>query len=221
MMSVQFTLRIPKCPNTKKWLGVKDTREDMHSIMNTGKRLIVNVRLITCLCPGCLHGDSDSSMCSYSGNFPKVAYALRNCSDCGVQKLKLHLNTVNTAKLLDDRECFLIKNWKNKKEKVPGTDTMRTYMHWSHDTLCTKGLIDQYVNLLDDMSSHTFFAAWNFHQYLVCKKNIEKGQVLMVHDYAQNYFVHTSTQSADIALEPCSSNNQSFLYILQMSYFWM
>ena len=59
MMSVQFTLRIPKCPNTKKWLGVKDTREDMHSIMNTGKRLIVNVRLITCLCPGCLHGDSE------------------------------------------------------------------------------------------------------------------------------------------------------------------
>ena len=37
------------------------------------------------------------------------------------------------------------------------------------------------------MSIHTFFAVWNFHQYLVCKKNIEEGQVLMVHDYAQNY----------------------------------
>ena len=129
----------------------------------------------------------DFSMCSYSGYFPKVACALRNCSDCGVEKLKLHLNTVNAAKLLDDRECFLIKKWENKKEKVPGTDTMRTYMHWSHDRLSTKGLIDRHVNLLDDMSSHTFFAAWNFHQYLVCKKNIEKGQVLMVHDYAQNY----------------------------------
>ena len=34
---------------------------------------------------------------------------------------------------------------------------------------------------------HSFFAAWNFHQYLVGKNNIEKGQVIIVHDYAQNY----------------------------------
>ena len=32
-----------------------------------------------------------------------------------------------------------------------------------------------------------FFASWNFHQYLVCRNNIEKGQVIVVHDYAQNY----------------------------------
>ena len=37
------------------------------------------------------------------------------------------------------------------------------------------------------MSSHSFFAAWNFHQYFVCKNNLEKGHVLIVHDYAQNY----------------------------------
>ena len=37
------------------------------------------------------------------------------------------------------------------------------------------------------MSQHSFFAAWNFHQYLVCKNNLEKGLILVVHDYAQNY----------------------------------
>ena len=37
------------------------------------------------------------------------------------------------------------------------------------------------------MAAHSFFAAWNFHQYLVCKNNLEKGQVVVVHDYAQNY----------------------------------
>ena len=37
------------------------------------------------------------------------------------------------------------------------------------------------------MAAHSLFAAWNFHQCLVCKNNLEKGQVVVVHDYAQNY----------------------------------
>ena len=37
------------------------------------------------------------------------------------------------------------------------------------------------------MAAHSFFAAWNFHQYIVCKNNLDKGQVVVVHDYAQNY----------------------------------
>ena len=60
-------------------------------------------------------------------------------------------------------------------------------MHWRHDRLSTKGLLELYIKSLEEMSAHSFFVAWNFHQYLVSKKNIEKGQVLNVHDYAQNY----------------------------------
>ena len=63
----------------------------------------------------------------------------------------------------------------------------QTFLHWRHDRLSTQELLDVYVKLLHDMSSHSFFAAWNFHQYLVCKNNIEKGQIVIVHDYAQNY----------------------------------
>ena len=37
------------------------------------------------------------------------------------------------------------------------------------------------------MALHCFFAAWNFHEYLICKNNLEKGQIVVVHDYAQNY----------------------------------
>ena len=50
MLSVNFTPKIPKRPDTSKWKGVKDTRIDMHCVMNTGKNLQVNVRNITCLC---------------------------------------------------------------------------------------------------------------------------------------------------------------------------
>ena len=52
-----------------------------------------------------------------------------------------------------------------------------------HTVVCWK----KYVNSIENMLSHTFFASWNFHQYLVCKSNIEKGQIVCVHDFAQNY----------------------------------
>ena len=57
-----FTSKIPKHPDTNKWKGVLSTRDHMHSIMNTGVNLQVNVRDVVCLCPGCLHGDSE---CKY------------------------------------------------------------------------------------------------------------------------------------------------------------
>ena len=62
ILTVNYTRKIPNRPNTKKWQGVKDTREYIHSICNTGKNLRVNVRNVVCLCEGCLHGKSD---CTY------------------------------------------------------------------------------------------------------------------------------------------------------------
>ena len=129
----------------------------------------------------------DSSMCPYEKYFPKLKCALRECSLCGTNNLKLRLTTLNSDKLNDNRKRFLVKQWENKKERIPGTDKVKTYMHWRHDRLSYKGLLDVYVNLLKDMASHSFFASWNFHQYLVCKNNIEEGQVIIVHDFAQNY----------------------------------
>ena len=129
----------------------------------------------------------DSSLCEYDSYFPKLDCVLRNCDECGTEKLQEHLCRLNSNKLEDPRECFLIKQWANKKERIPGTEKYRTYMHWNHVRLTFRELLDTYVEMLEDMSSHSFFASWNFHQYLVCRNNIEKGQVIVVHDYAQNY----------------------------------
>ena len=63
MLTFKYTSKMSKRPDTTKWKGVKDTREHMHSIMNTRKNLQVNVRNVLCLCTGCLHGDS---ACKYS-----------------------------------------------------------------------------------------------------------------------------------------------------------
>ena len=42
LLTFHFTPKISKRPDTKKWKGVHATRQHMHSIMNTGKKLQVN-----------------------------------------------------------------------------------------------------------------------------------------------------------------------------------
>ena len=129
----------------------------------------------------------DSSMCQYTTYFPKIGCVLRECEHCGVEKLKTKLLDLNSNLLHDKRKKFLIKQWETKREIIKGTGKYKHYMHWRHDRLSHRDLIDAYVKSLVSISAHSFFAACNFHQYLVCKSNIEKGQVLMVHDYAWNY----------------------------------
>ena len=135
--------------------------------------------------PSTIDGAVDSSMCSYDSYFPQISCALRDCSDCGVDILRLKLVNINDDLMEDERKKFLIKKWVTKRERVG--DKYRSYMHWNHDRLTYKELLEQYVKDLRPMAAHCFFAAWNFHQYLVCKNNLEKGQVVIVHDYAQNY----------------------------------
>ena len=137
--------------------------------------------------PSTIDACIDTSMCKYDSYFPKIVCALRTCGECGVEKLKEHLIRLNADLLPDTRKRFLVKQWENKRERIPGTGTYKSYMHWRHDRLSYSELLDQYVKSVEKMSSHSFFAAWNFHQYLVCKNNIEEGQVVFVHDYAQNY----------------------------------
>ena len=73
LITFVFTSKIPKRPDTSKWKGVKDTRDHMHSIMNTGEHLKVNICNVVCLCTGCLHGDSK---CKY----PEYVDKWRGCN---------------------------------------------------------------------------------------------------------------------------------------------
>ena len=138
--------------------------------------------------PSTLDECVDSTLCDYSGYFPNIKCVLRECEKCGVEKITNNLKQVNQAKLQDKRKRFIVKKWISKKEQIPSSDKYRNYMHWNYDRLSYSDLLNRYVNSLRELAGHTFFAAWNFHQYLVCKNNLEEGQIVNVHDYAQNYF---------------------------------
>ena len=40
---------------------------------------------------------------------------------------------------------------------------------------------------MEVMAEHTFMASWNYCQYKQARKNILIGDVILVHDFAQNY----------------------------------
>ena len=37
------------------------------------------------------------------------------------------------------------------------------------------------------MAEHTFMASWNYCQFKQAKRNIIPGELMLVHDFAQNY----------------------------------
>ena len=90
--------------------------------------------------PSTIDGAVDSSMCNYESYFPHISCALRDCSDCGVDILQSKLVDMNSDLLEDKRKRFLIKKWVTKRERVG--DKYRSYMHWNHDRLTYKELLE-------------------------------------------------------------------------------
>ena len=151
--------------------------QNFEFVMNSASKYLSGI-------PNNIDKSVDSSLCEYSSYFPKIDCALRKCQKCGVDKVEKRLTDMNTTVLGDKHKKFLIKQWITKRAKIPGTGNFRSYLHWRHDRLSYSDLLKKYINSLENMASHSFFAVWNFHQYLVAKNNIEKGLIIVVHDYA-------------------------------------
>ena len=78
-----------------------------------------------------------------------------------------------------------MKQWENKTQIKKGE--RQTFMHWKHLRVNYEGLLDLYRSQLKDMGEHALYATWNYVQYKQCKVNLQPGEVVMVHDFAQNY----------------------------------
>ena len=116
----------------------------------------------------------DSSMCHYDTYFCKFDCTMQRCDECGTTKLKEKLFDLNSCKMKDKCKRFMVKQWENKKRKIGKSNTYRTYMHWRHPKFTYRSLIEYYVTLLEKMARHTFFATWNYHHYIQCKKILKR-----------------------------------------------
>ena len=121
-------------------------------------------------------------MCSYTGYFPKIQCILRN--DCGVNKFKDKILDANRDKLSDARKRF-VKLWITNTERKEGK--VQSFLDWKFERCSYLQLINLLQKHITSMAEHSFMASWNYWQYKLARRNIIEGDVIMVHDFAQNY----------------------------------
>ena len=113
------------------------------------------------------------------------------CNDCDVNKFKDKILAANRDKLPDARKRFLVKLWITKTERKEGK--VQSFLHWKFERCSYLQLINLLQKHITSMAEHSFMASWNYWQCKLARRNIIEGDVITVHDLAQNYlFVHSS-----------------------------
>ena len=91
----------------------------------------------------------------------------------------------NRDKLEDCRKRFHVKLWVTQTERKEGK--VVSFLHWKFKRCTNVELIDLLTQHIKSMAEHSFMASGNYWQYKLARKNIIEGDVIMVHDFAQNY----------------------------------
>ena len=73
----------------------------------------------------------------------------------------------------------------NKTVRKEGA--VQSFMDWKLERCNYIQLVNLLMDHLGSMAEHNFMASWNYVQYKEARKNISVGDVIFVHDFAQNY----------------------------------
>ena len=106
------------------------------------------------------------------------------CDDCGVDKFKAKIVAANRGKLSDARKRFLVKLWITKTERKEGK--LQSFLDWKFERCSYLHLINLLTHHVKSIAEHCFMASWNCWQYKLARRNVIEGNVIIVHDFAQN-----------------------------------
>ena len=79
----------------------------------------------------------------------------------------------------------MVKIWITKTERKEGK--VQGFLDWKFERCSYVDLINLLINHVKSMAEHSFMASWNYYQYKLARRNIIWGDIIMVHDFAQNY----------------------------------
>ena len=127
----------------------------------------------------------DKTLGQYSGYFPHIDCVLQKYNKCRVENFKNEILAANSGKICDVRKRFMVKLWITLTERKNGNLT--SYLHWKFERCNYLELVILLITHLKSMAEHSFMASWNYWQYKQAKRNIIPGDIIMVHDFAQNY----------------------------------
>ena len=127
----------------------------------------------------------DSTMCDiHHGQFGTgyqfslAKCIMCNCNDCGKMKLGEVLKTLNED-LLKSSKILTWHRW----QLVQGRSATQKCL--IKGTL--KAAVNEFLDIVEDISDHLFRANWNCNMFQFIKNNLQNGYILQVMDFAMNF----------------------------------
>ena len=106
---------------------------------------------------------------------------LHNCDQCGVTGYERDIILSKRARMallkkVSWKQWELVRYYDKKGKSKSKTELM-------HHTGSVVNLINTYFKQLRKMSSHQFFKIWQLQNFNLSLTNLQRGQVLFVHDF--------------------------------------
>lgn len=123
------------------------------------------------------------TLCEKDDGFHNLECLKRNCSNCGVEKLKFMPEEVNVS---DDAQLIKWEKFENVTVNVKGNKTIKKLMLVKKETKV--GELFAYLRkLLETFPLHQHRATWQNEQFQNLVRNLPERQCVLVHDFSENY----------------------------------
>ena len=127
-------------------------------------------------------------------DLPKKKCVLRKCPMCGVTKYERDLIQKNRFQMRTQKEVTW-QQWEQIKiGDKKGKAKYRTELRMKTGSIVN--LMKLYTQQLQSMSLHQFFKVWQLRNFNLTINNLQRGQVLFVHDFQQNLLLITQDESS-------------------------
>ena len=129
----------------------------------------------------------------HHAEMPMKKCALRNCDQCGVTGYERRIILSNRAKMALLKKVSW-KQWDSVKYfDKSGKSKSKTEL--VQHTGSIVNLMNTFFKQLRKMSCHQFFKIWQLHNFNLSLSNLQRGQVLFVHDFQQNLLLLTQDEA--------------------------
>ena len=170
------------------WCPFRKDSQDVtsHFQNGTSDEVTSHLKNVTCEVTSCLK--------QVQHDLPKKKCVLHKCPMCGVTKYERDLIQKNRFQMRTQKEVTW-RQWEQIKiGDKKGKAKNRTELHMKTGSIVN--LMKLYTQQLQRMSLHQFFKVWQLRNFNLTINNLQRGQVLFVHDFQQNLLLVTQDESS-------------------------
>ena len=149
------------------------------------------------LCPFEHLADDPDEEKKLIGRFGFRKCIFRQCSECGIGKLKSKIAASNESELSENK-CVQWHVWETVTKVMKKGNIVKPVKRVEKvaKSGSLEDLFDWYLDAVGGLASHLFFSRWQYFQMLEFRANLQHGQILCSHDFAKNISLQNQNEVA-------------------------